>query len=178
MTEFNTFQTVKRRFFAMRNGIIADALRKSGSPYKIIFGLNMPQLKEIATDYMGNEELAKKLWENKTTRESVILAPMLMDASKLTDEVAKNLIEESPDVECLDMLTHNLLRKYSNKEDLALQLIPTDNWKYHYVAMRLAWTFLTTNPLLAQSLAKKEAEQKDKRTINLALKILSVNDDE
>ena len=35
----NEMQIVKRHFFAMRNGIIADTLRRAGSPYHIIFGL-------------------------------------------------------------------------------------------------------------------------------------------
>ena len=42
-------QQIKSRFMAMRNGIVADALRKGGMPHKVIFGLNVPQLSEIAT---------------------------------------------------------------------------------------------------------------------------------
>ena len=30
MPEYNRMQIIKRRFFAMRNGIIADTLRKAG----------------------------------------------------------------------------------------------------------------------------------------------------
>ena len=47
-TSFNEMQTVKRHFFALRNGVIADALRRAGSPFRIIFGLNLPQIAEIA----------------------------------------------------------------------------------------------------------------------------------
>ncbi len=176
MTVFNTFQTVKRKFFAMRNGIIADTLRKSGSPYKIIFGLNMPQLQEIAAEFKNKEGLADRLWQNNTTRESVLLAPMIMDISELTIPRSIKLIEESPDVECLDMLIHNLFRKYNCKEKLAEIIIDNDNWKLRYTAMRLAWTFIGTNPLLAQKLAETEKNRKDARTLKLAQKILSLND--
>lgn len=176
MTDFNTFQSVKRRFFAMRNGVIADTLRKSGSPYKIIFGLNMPQLKEIAAEFVNFDGLAEKLWNNTTTRESMLLAPMLMNPTLLSIDEVLLLIEESPVVECLDMLTHNLLRKIPGKEDLAGILIDNDDWKKRYVAMRLAWTFLTNNPLLAQDLAKKEYDRNDIRTKNLAQKIITFND--
>lgn len=176
MTDFNTFQTVKRRFFAMRNGVIADTLRKSGSPYKIIFGLNMPQLKEIAAEFVNFEGLAEKLWDNSTTRESMLLAPMLMNPTLLSTDEALLLIEESPDIECLDMLTHNLLQKMPEKEDLAKELITNDDWEKRYVAMRLAWTFLPSNPLLAQNLAKQENERNDIHTKNLAQKIITIND--
>ena len=47
---YGPMQTVKRRFFAMRNGVIADVLRKGGSPFRTIFGLNLPQIAEIAAD--------------------------------------------------------------------------------------------------------------------------------
>ena len=36
MTDFSRLQQVKRRFFAMRNGVIADTYRKAGSPHHII----------------------------------------------------------------------------------------------------------------------------------------------
>lgn len=36
MDEFNPMQRLKRRFFAMRNGALADQLRKGGVPHKII----------------------------------------------------------------------------------------------------------------------------------------------
>ena len=50
MSEFNQIQLIKRRFFAMRNGIVADTIRKAGFDYRMIFGLNLPQLKDIAAE--------------------------------------------------------------------------------------------------------------------------------
>ena len=44
---------IKSDFFSLRNGEIADTLRKAGSPYKIIFGLQMPQLEQIAKHNQG-----------------------------------------------------------------------------------------------------------------------------
>ncbi|RXE62341.1 hypothetical protein ED328_16670, partial [Muribaculaceae bacterium Isolate-001 (NCI)] len=74
---FNTMQTLKRRFFAMRNGLLADQMRRAGSNFRIIFGLNIIQLNEIAADYGHNPALASALWDHSTTRESMLLAPML-----------------------------------------------------------------------------------------------------
>ena len=70
-------QTVKREFFAMRNGIIADTYRKAGTVFKIVFGLNLPQLVEIAGRTPHSRELAEALWANTTTRESMLLARCL-----------------------------------------------------------------------------------------------------
>ena len=91
MSEFNKMQTVKRRMFAMRNGIIADSLRKAGSPFRMIFGLNLPQLDEIAADTGKDEELALMLFADRNNRESSLLAPMIMPEQCMTPELALGL---------------------------------------------------------------------------------------
>ena len=92
-------QTVKRRFFAMRNGVIADTLRSAGLPYKIIFGLNLPQIVEIAGDVPHKRELAEALWANNTTRESMLMAPMLIDPSSFSMEDARRWLDTVPTAE-------------------------------------------------------------------------------
>ena len=110
MTEFNKLQTVKRRFFAMRNGIIADTLRRAGSPYRIIFGLNLPQLTEIATEIGQDADLAIQLRDNVTTRESQMLAPMIYPIEELTEDKAEQWIDAAQSTEAIDILCHRLLR--------------------------------------------------------------------
>ena len=82
MTQFNDMQVVKRRFFAMRNGAVADNMRKLGANYRIIFGLNLPQIVEIANETPHDEVLAEALWQIKSTRESQLLAPMIYPREK------------------------------------------------------------------------------------------------
>lgn len=90
MTEFNRFQLIKRRFFAMRNGVIADVIRKSGAPYPLVFGLNLPQIKEIASELPRETELADQLWADRRTRESLMLAPMVHPLEEMTHEKLKD----------------------------------------------------------------------------------------
>ncbi len=47
MTSYSRMQEMKRAIYAMRNGVVADALRSARSPYRFIMGVNLPQLKEI-----------------------------------------------------------------------------------------------------------------------------------
>ena len=61
----------------MRNGAVADYMRRMGAPYKIIFGVNLPHLSEIASETVPSQELARQLWANSSTRESMLLAPMI-----------------------------------------------------------------------------------------------------
>lgn len=140
MTEFNKLQTVKRRFFAMRNGVVADVLRKGGSPFRIIFGMNLPQLVEMATEIGCDAELAGQLWRNVSTRESMLLAPMLFDAEAVDCDRAAAMAAESPSAEVADVLCHRLLRRMPGAYDLACRLAGAeDDEMSRYCAMRLLW---------------------------------------
>lgn len=139
MTEFNRIQQIKRRFFAMRNGVIADVLRRNGSPFRIIFGLNMPQIEEIARDLGKDLELGRLLWANESTRESQLLAPMLMSADQLSIDEIRLMIGQSQSVEIIDNLVHKLLRHRSDSMRLALELAEDPDNRFRYAAMRMLW---------------------------------------
>lgn len=156
-SEYNDIQRVKRRFFAMRNGVIADVLRKGGSPFRIIFGLNLPQLVEIAAEFAPDAELGKKLWANTTTRESMLLAPMLMDPASFTRELATDWISGIPAVEIADILCHRLLRKTPYALNLAKDLATSDCDMHRYVAVRLMFNLVGSYPTEAKEIAQKTA---------------------
>lgn len=144
MAKFNELQQIKRHFFAMRNGVIADKLRKCGSPYKIIFGLNLPQIKEIAQNIVPSNQLFNDLWANNSTRESKILAPMLLNLNDVDFNMALMLIDTSTDSECIDMLCHNLLKRVGFREALIDECITSPLFNRQLAALRLAQS--TVNP--------------------------------
>lgn len=170
---FSKMQMVKRRMFAMRNGVIADALRNAGSPFKIIFGLNLPQLVEIADEFGKDIELSKKLWQNNTTRESMLLATMMMPLDEVNPTKAKGMIDESPTIEIIDILCHRLLRHMPQNYHFACNLMNSDDSKYRYAGLRLLWHFVSTehrDEIL--SLAKKEMLKGDPLTKPLCQAII------
>lgn len=154
---YNDMQRVKRRFFAMRNGVVADALRKAGSPFRFIFGMNLPQLVETV-DILGgpNEGLARQLWANNATRESMLLAPMLMPVDAFTHYDALQWTSLIPAAEVADVLCHRLLRYEPYAWDLAEQLSEsaTTNMEV-YTALRLALNIVRTDPPRARVLAQR-----------------------
>lgn len=102
---------------AFRNGIIADTLRKAGYPYNVIFGLNLPQLSQIAKSFYANHELAAALWQDKNVRESRLLATYLFPTD-ITEDEAKQLIDDLQTNEEADMLAFRLLKKLPYANDL------------------------------------------------------------
>ncbi|MBD5255859.1 MAG: DNA alkylation repair protein [Barnesiella sp.] len=174
MTDFNTMQLIKRRFFAMRNGVIADTLRRNGSPFKIIFGLNLPQIDDIARDLGKNHQLGETLWANSTTRESMILAPMLMDVNSLSFDDIAAMTAESPAPEITDTLVHKLLRHHPDSLNLAKHLARADKAMTRYAAMRMLWHHVYTSQAPeVKALAEIELEKNEPLTAGPARQIVN-----
>lgn len=175
---FNTMQTLKRRFFAMRNGLLADQLRRAGSKFRIIFGLNVIQLTEIARDYGHDAELADALWHNATTRESMLLAPMLWSPDDFDFDGIIALCSELPDTEVADMVSHRLLKKRDDALQIIEYLSKSDNALLRYTALRLALPLIGSKlpAEKAAQLAQAEMERGDKLTASLAAMVKSESD--
>jgi 3-methyladenine DNA glycosylase AlkD len=171
---FNKLQIVKRRLFAMRNGVVADTLRKGGSPFRIIFGVNLPQLIEIAQDTPHEAELARQLWANKTTRESLLLAPMLFPKEEMTLDEAMKWSCEVDNVEVGDILCHRLLRHLDFADALAEKLGSDDTTCAitRYVGLRLTANRMHLSPEMAKLYAKRELNRHEPLTERVAKMII------
>lgn len=113
---------IKHSFMAFRNGIISDTLRKAGMTYKIIFGLQLPQISEIARRYEKNLELAEALWLDSGVRESRLLACYLFPIPEINEEKAFELATSVQTVEEADILSFRLLRNLQFANSLVQKL--------------------------------------------------------
>lgn len=168
MTTFNKMQSVKRRFFAMRNGIVADTYRRASSPFRIVFGLNLPQISEIAADYGCDHELAATLWANTSTRESMLIAPMLMDAGNVDRATIDKMVDEVFDREVADVLVHRILRRRADAPTIADELAVSDRPLKRYIALRMAYALLDKDAAWAKKLADEEISRNDQITLTTA----------
>lgn len=173
MTTFNAMQAVKRQFFALRNGIIADHIRKATDKYKIIFGLNLPQLNDIAASTGKDDTLGDALWENRSTRESLMLAPMLMEASTFPKEKAEKWVNETPTQEVADILCHKLLRHTPYALELAEELSSSDaSAMTRYTALRLMFNLLPASAAMAKTACEREIAAQNSETLSIAHRLL------
>lgn len=174
---FGKMQNVKRRFFALRNGDIAAVLRKSGSPYRIVFGLQLPQIVEVASATGTDAEMAESLWANDSTRESRLMAPMIADRESFTPADAKRWIASLMSVEETDILCHRLLRHLSFAPELVDEFAADGNDDMRrYLALRLARNLVYTRPELAHKVAGKELARNADMTKRLAAETLDEAD--
>lgn len=152
-------QQLRRRLYAMRNGIVADALKKGGCPYPLIYGVNLPQLNEIAREIGISEDDAEILWADKGLRESALLAPMIFPVEKLTIAKARQLIESAAWEEEIDILCLKLIRNADFAAELAEELSNSNIPFKRYAGLRLWLNLINKYPHEALLAAKRELEQ-------------------
>lgn len=111
-------QGIRHDFFAMRNGIVADALKKGGADYDLIFGLQLPQLSEIARKYTPDIELSKNLWTQTGVRESRLLACYLFPKENIQENFALEIIKSIKTREEAEILCFRWLRFLPNASEI------------------------------------------------------------
>lgn len=134
---------IKHDFMAYRNGIVSETLRKAGMPYKVIFGLQLPQLSEIARRQERSEALADALWADTGVRESRLLACYIYNPTAISEEKALNLARSVQTVEEADILCFRLLRRLPFAPALAESLGTTDSELPRYCGKALLRNLLS-----------------------------------
>ncbi len=93
MTVDEQIKEIKTQFRLSMNGVVSKSMREKGLNYKLNFGVELPRLKEIASHYEKNHELAQTLWK-ENIRESKILAGMLQPIDSFYPEIADIWVED------------------------------------------------------------------------------------
>ena len=160
----NTIPLIKKEFFAYRNGIVADTLRRMGDPHQFIMGCQLVDVMNIASRIEQSADIACELWSDRKHRECRMIAPMLYPTHLMNCETA---LEWALDVECneiADVLCHRLLRNLTFAEQLAHQLAINDTQQVRYTAFRLFLNLLILGKIedmaaLKQAVEKERAAQ-------------------
>lgn len=100
---------IHRRFRLAMNGVASASMRGKGMDYKVNFGVSFSQLKDIASSYVPDGELAAALWK-EDIRESRLLATFLQPRDGFGKEEALRWMSEADKPELADALCMNLLQ--------------------------------------------------------------------
>lgn len=79
------FRELLTRIRLMKNGETVALMKKMGLNYRINWGASIISLRELSKQYEKNHLLALKLW-NKQWRETMIMATLLEEPEKLSEE--------------------------------------------------------------------------------------------
>lgn len=174
----NPGREIRREFFAFRNGIVADKLRKAGDPHPVMMGCLLVDVQAITQrqreaigDAATLAALAQELWEDTKSRECRLAAPMLYPPAMMTLEKALQWCSTVETVEVADTLCHKLLRHTPDADALFRQLIADERPLVKYTGYRLMLNLMLLNKLqLTEQLhviVNNEAEQAQGPLANL-----------
>lgn len=135
-TMHETVREIKGKLRLFMNGVLSQSLREKGLKYRLIFGVELPRLREIAAGYEQNHELAQALWK-EDIRECKILAAYLQPAESFDAELADFWMESVHNTELADYLCMALLRRLPYASQKAFQWIASDNRMEEYTGFRL-----------------------------------------
>jgi len=119
-------EDIKQKIYLAMNGIVSEKMTQYGFFYKQNFGVSIPQLRNIAAQYNKNQDLAKRLWL-LNIRETMIIATMIADESKLSAEDLRHWLSECSNMELIEQICMNLLASSSFSNQLAICLAQSEN---------------------------------------------------
>lgn len=113
---------IKKELRASMNGILSARMREAGMPFKLIFGVELPRLQSIASEFPQDRELALCLW-SQNIRETRLLAIMLMPPETFTPQTAKEWAEALQTAEEAQIMAMMLLPKTRFAKEICMDLL-------------------------------------------------------
>lgn len=120
---------IKQSFRYKMNGVAAQSMREKGVEYKINWGINLFQLKEMAREYGKDYDLAIELWK-EDIRECKILATLIMPAQHMDPDIVDIWMEQIHSQELVEMVSFNLFQYLDYAPVLAYRYIASDKDLY------------------------------------------------
>lgn len=145
MTNDEILRNARHSFFAYRNGIVADALRKNGDPHTMIMGCQLTDIATIAAAITPSKEVAEAFWADSKHRECRLIAPMLYPTDEMTEHCAMQWAQSVECEEVADVLCHRLLRQLSFAQQMAEALLGSTSPLEKYTGARLLLNLLIAN---------------------------------
>ena len=131
-----TVREIKGKLRLFMNGVLSQSLREKGLKYRLIFGVELPRLREIAAGYQPNHELAQALWK-EDIRECKILAAYLQPTGTFCPEFADLWMEQIHNSELADYICMALFRRLPYASQKAFQWIASNERMTVYTGFRL-----------------------------------------
>ena len=104
------FQEILSRIKRLQNREVVNSMKKRGIDYNVNFGVSVPMLQLLASEYSSNHLLSLKLW-NKQWRETMIMATLLGDPLEVTENQIDFWVRNFTTMEIAEQAAMNLFSK-------------------------------------------------------------------
>lgn len=171
-----TVKQIKQSFRLFMNGSASRSMRDKGLEYKINWGVPLPQLREMASAYGKDYDLAVALW-HEPIRECKIMATMIMPFERVTKAVAESWANDIATTELAEIASFNLFRHLDFAVSLSSEWLSRDDTihrlcAYHILNRQLQGGFVP-DETATMTLIKQLRE--DLKSSDLVLKHAAVN---
>lgn len=150
-TTTEKLQLIKRDFRSLMNGTAAASLREKGLHYRLIFGVEWPQLMRLSAEIGKDHDLAQALWK-EDIRECRLLAGLIQPVETFSLELADVWIETMHYPEEAQYTVLSLFRHLPHVSEAAFQWIARSEEMYRLCGwLVLARLFMKGLPLNTRS---------------------------
>lgn len=144
-------QLIKRDFRSLMNGTAAASLREKGLHYRLIFGVEWPQLMRLSAEIGKDHDLAQALWK-EDIRECRLLAGLIQPVETFSLELADVWIETMHYPEEAQYTVLSLFQHLPHVSEAAFQWIARSEEMYRLCGwLVLARLFMKGLPLNTRS---------------------------
>lgn len=130
------YQEILKTIRLYKSGVVAANLKSWGINYKINWGVPIIDLRKIAAHYTPSHLLALKLW-NKQWRETMILATLLDEPGKVTEQQMDFWTKSFENIEIAEQASANLWWRSPFAYIKALEWCRGKKYWLHYTAIHL-----------------------------------------
>lgn len=116
---------IKKELCANMNGIASEAMGRKSEDYRVNFGVEIPRLHNIATEFQPSHELAQQLWK-ESVRECRILATILQPVDSFLPEIADIWVDDIRTLELAQVASLNLFSRLPYASDKVFQWIASE----------------------------------------------------
>ena len=150
-TTTEKLQLIKRDFRSLMNGTAAASLREKGLHYRLIFGVEWPQLMRLSAEIGKDYDLAQALWK-EDIRECRLLAGLIQPVETFSLELADVWIETMHYPEEAQYTVLSLFQHLPHVSEAAFQWIARSEEMYRLCGwLVLARLFMKGLPLNTRS---------------------------
>ncbi|MGD9995051.1 MAG: hypothetical protein AB7S69_17255 [Salinivirgaceae bacterium] len=111
------YKKILRKVSHMQNGDVSRLLQKMGISYRLNYGVSIPHLRQIGSEYLPNNELAFLLMK-RDIREAKIISSMLFEVEKLTKGQILEIASQLNNQELIEQFSKNMLSHAPNLPEL------------------------------------------------------------
>ena len=153
-------QAIKADLRAAMNGIASKAIRESGMGYKLVFGVELPRLREIAADYAPDRRMALELWQ-ENIRECKMLAILLFPQEEFDADIADLWISSlrPEQAELAQLMALDRLSQMREAPELAFQWIADEREMFQLCGFLIIGRLLMRGAQLSPDAASEFRDQ-------------------